>query len=104
MVTTGISRRPPAWIFWASAAPWRPARARTVTIIPRNNFKKTPLHRVDMRFYRGFKLGGRTSIEPTLEVFNLFNRSNFTTYNVIEISPAFGQPTASTLTLAMRRA
>ena len=88
------------------------------TIIPRNNFVGLPihrvdmrvqksiafghrslsLHRVDMRFYRSFKLGGRTSIEPTLEVFNLFNRSNFTTYNVVEISPAFGQPTASTLT------
>ncbi len=67
-------------------------------IIPRNNFKKTPLHRVDLRFYRSFKLGGRTSIEPTLEAFNVFNRSNFTTYNVNESSPVFGQPTASTLT------
>jgi hypothetical protein len=67
-------------------------------IIPRNNFKKTPLHRVDLRFYRSFKLGGRASIEPTLEAFNVFNRSNFTTYNVNESSPAFGQPTASALT------
>ena len=68
------------------------------TIIPRNNFKRTPLHRVDMRFHRSIKLGGRASIEPMLEVFNLFNRSNFTTWNLNESSSGFGQPTASTLT------
>ena len=33
-----------------------------------------------------------------MEVFNLFNRSNFQTWNLNESSAAFGQPTASTLT------
>jgi hypothetical protein len=33
-----------------------------------------------------------------VEVFNLFDRSNFTSYNLNESSSAFGQPTTSTLT------
>jgi hypothetical protein len=65
-------------------------------IIPRNDFKRKALHRVDLRFYRNFKLSGRTSLQPTLEVFNLFNRANFTTWNLTESSPTFGQPTATT--------
>jgi hypothetical protein len=65
------------------------------SVIPRNNFKKTPLHRVDMRFYRSFRLGGRASVEPTLEVFNLFNRENFTTWVTNESNALFGQPSAA---------
>jgi hypothetical protein len=65
------------------------------SVIPRNNFKKTPLHRVDMRFYRSFRLGGRASVEPTLEVFNLFNRENFTTWVTNESNALFGQASAA---------
>lgn len=66
------------------------------SVIPRNSFQRKALHRVDLRFYRSFKLGGRTSLQPTVEVFNLFNRANFTNWNLNESSPTFGQPTATT--------
>jgi len=65
------------------------------SIIPRNNFKKTPLHHVDIRFYRSFKLNGRTSFEPMLEVFNLLNRANFTTWVTNESNALFGQPSSA---------
>ena len=46
------------------------------SLIPRNNFNRKDLHRVDMRFYPQISLGGNRSIEPMLEVFNLFNVAN----------------------------
>ena len=64
-------------------------------IIPRNNYNKKDLHRVDLRFYRSFRVNARTSFEPTLEVFNLFNRANFTAWQLNESSSTFGQPTAA---------
>ena len=71
------------------------ARMRAdLSVIPRNNFDKKALHRVDIRFYRSFKMG-RTSIEPMLEAFNLFNRANFTTWDTNESSRTFGQATAA---------
>ena len=41
-------------------------------------------------------MNGRTSFEPMLEVYNLFNRANFTAYQLNESSATFGQPTAAT--------
>jgi hypothetical protein len=38
---------------------------------------------VDLRVARRWPLGGRTNIETLLEVFNLFNRANFTDVNNI---------------------
>ena len=64
-------------------------------IIPRRNFDKKDLHRVDLRFYRSFRVNARTSFEPTLEVFNLFNRENYTAWQLNESSSTFGQPTAA---------
>jgi hypothetical protein len=66
------------------------------SVIPRNNFNKKDLHRVDIRLYRSFRFSARTSIEPTLEVFNLFNRENFTSWQLNESSPTFGQPVGVT--------
>jgi len=66
-----------------------------LSIIPRNNFDKKDLHRLDLRFYRSFRIG-RTSLQPMMEVFNLFNRANFTTWNLNESNSRFGQPTATT--------
>jgi hypothetical protein len=66
------------------------------SVIPRNNFNKKDLHRVDIRLYRAFRFSERTSIEPTLEVFNLFNRENFTSWALNESSPTFGQPVGVT--------
>ena len=44
---------------------------------------------VDVRVSRVFKLAGRSTIEPLLEVFNLFNRVNYTDVNNIFGTGAF---------------
>ena len=54
---------------------------------------------VDLRFSRRLALGGRTSVDAIVDVFNLFNRANFTDINNIfgsdayptNPSPTFGQ-------------
>ncbi|MBI4487060.1 MAG: TonB-dependent receptor [Acidobacteria bacterium] len=65
-----------------------------LTIIPRNNFDRKDLHRVDIRVSRRFSFGERFSFEPIAEVFNLFNRANFNTWTLNESNRNFGQPQA----------
>ena len=66
------------------------------TIIPREAFVGDPIHRVDLRLQERVKLQGRLAISGFLEIFNLFNRSNFGAYNTVETSPTYGLPVAST--------
>jgi hypothetical protein len=63
------------------------------SIIPRFNFNRKDLHRVDMRVSRRFNFGSRFSFEPMLEVFNLLNRANFNSWELEESNSQFGQPT-----------
>jgi hypothetical protein len=65
------------------------------TIIPRNNFKRDPLHRVDVRGQRRFQLG-RIAVDGMIEVFNLFNHANLGSYTLNERNPSFGRPTQNT--------
>ena len=62
------------------------------SVIPRFNFDRKDLHRVDVRLSRRFSFGDRFSFEPLVEVFNLFNRANFNTWNLNESNRNFGQP------------
>jgi carboxypeptidase family protein/TonB-dependent receptor-like protein len=66
------------------------------TIIPRESFVGDPIHRVDLHLQERVRLPGRAAISGYIEIFNLFNRANYQTYNVVETSPTFGQPNAST--------
>ena len=66
------------------------------TIIPLRNFNKKDLHRVDLRVTKLFTFGGKFSVEPMVEVFNLFNRANFTDWVVDEQSARFGEPESPT--------
>ena len=66
------------------------------TIIPRESFVGAPIHRVDLRLQERVPLHGRAAASGFVEVFNVFNRANYQTYNTIETSPTFGQPIAST--------
>ena len=63
------------------------------SIIPRFNFNRKDLHRVDLRFSRSFDFGSRFSFEPMLEAFNLFDRANFTSWQLNESNRLFGTPT-----------
>ena len=65
------------------------------TIIPREAFVGDPIHRVDLRLQERVRLHSRTAAYGYVEVFNLFNRANYQTYNVVETSPTYGQPNSS---------
>ena len=60
--------------------------------MPRNGFVGDPIHRVDVRLQERIPLPGRASIDGILEVFNLFDRANYGSYETDELSPLFGQP------------
>ena len=62
------------------------------TLIPRNNFVGRPLHRVDLRLQRRFPLGGRAAIDGILEVYNVFNHTNYGSYSRTEDSKNYTQP------------
>ena len=66
------------------------------TIVPRNDFVGDPLHRVDMRLQRRFRLGGRAAVDGILEVFNLFNHENYGSYTTAESNAQYGQPSQNT--------
>ena len=66
------------------------------SIVTRNGFVGQPIHRVDMRLERHFKVGGHTTADGILELFNVFNRANYGGYVTNESSLQFKQPTSST--------
>jgi hypothetical protein len=65
------------------------------TIVPRNSFVGAPIHRVDLRVQRRFRLLGRAAIDGIFEVYNLFNHENHGLYTVQESNRNFGQPQPS---------
>ncbi len=66
------------------------------SIIPRASFIGDPIHRVEMRLLQRIPLHGKANLAGSLEVFNLFNRKNYGSYNLQETSPTFGAPNSST--------
>src|SRR5262249_39821989 len=56
------------------------------TIIPREAFLLPSIHRVDLRLQERVPLHGRASVSGYVEVFNIFNRANYGTFNVTETS------------------
>ena len=69
------------------------ARLRTNgTIVPRNNLVGEPIHRVDMRIQRRFRIAGRAGVDGILEVFNLFNHENYGSYTTVEPNAQYGTP------------
>ena len=66
------------------------------SIIPRDSFVGTPLHRVELRLLQRIPLHGKAALDGSLDVFNLFNRANIMTYNLTETNANYGKPNAST--------
>ena len=62
------------------------------TIVPHNNLVGKPIHRVDLRVQRRFRLGGRAGVDGILEVFNLLNHVNYGSYTTAESNAKYGQP------------
>jgi hypothetical protein len=66
------------------------------SVIARNNMRRDPIHRVDMRVQRRFRIGPRMTADGIFEVFNLFNHANYNAYVTNESSSSFGQPVQDT--------
>jgi hypothetical protein len=65
---------------------------RDGTVIPRNSVVDDPIHRVDVRLQWRLT-AGRVRVMPLVEIFNLFNSTNFVR-NWVELNPLYGQPIA----------
>jgi hypothetical protein len=71
------------------------------TIVPRSNLVGKPLHRVDLRVQKRFRLGVRAGVDGFAEVFNLFNHSNYGAYVTAESNARYGQPTTGATTAGL---
>jgi hypothetical protein len=74
------------------------------TIIPRNSFVGTPLHRVDVRFQQRIRLGNRRSIDGILEVFNLVDHANYGSFTTAVDNVLYGRPVYNSDTAYASRA
>jgi hypothetical protein len=64
------------------------------TISPRNNLVGDPIHRTDVRIQKKFRLGSRLALDGMVEVFNIFNRANYSAYTTQESNSLYGRPSA----------
>jgi hypothetical protein len=64
------------------------------SVIPRRNFDKKDLHRLDLRLSKRFNFG-RVTVEPLMDMFNVLNRHNFTDWVIDEQNANFRQPEAA---------
>jgi hypothetical protein len=62
------------------------------TLIDRNSFDRSDLHRVDVRLSKRFTLSSRVALEGMVEVFNLFNHENYNSFVTNEAARNFGAP------------
>jgi hypothetical protein len=76
-----------------------PSTIASGVVIPRNALEGLPLHKVDLRLTKDVKVVGNLKVSFIGEVYNLFNRDNYGSYNT-SLSPTnaaqtavFGQPT-----------
>ena len=74
----------------------RPRLRPDGSIVARNDFVGAPLHRIDARLQRRFKLGGRRSADAILETYNLFNHANYGSYTTAESNASYGTPIQNT--------
>jgi hypothetical protein len=59
--------------------------------LPRNSARGTPLFQTDVRLSKAFGFGSR-HLDVLVEAFNVLNRSNWTAYDGVQMSPTFGRP------------
>jgi hypothetical protein len=72
-----------------------PAVIATGAVWPRNALQGLPLQKVDVRVTKRLKIVNNVNVELLAEVFNVFNRRNYGSYNTTITSASFGQPLAN---------
>jgi len=73
-----------------------PSTIASGAVIPRNALEGLPLHKVDLRVTKDFKMTGATRVSLIVEVYNLFNHANYGSYNTSLSSASFGLPQQNT--------
>jgi hypothetical protein len=72
-----------------------PAVIATGSVWPRGALVGLPLHKVDLRLTSHIKVYNNLKVELLAEVFNVFNRANYGSYNTTITNASFGQPLAN---------
>jgi len=67
----------------------------TGAVWPRNALVGLPLHKVDLRLTSHVKIYNSLKVELLAEVFNVFNRANYGSYNTTITNASFGTPQAN---------
>ncbi|MBI3262789.1 MAG: carboxypeptidase regulatory-like domain-containing protein [Acidobacteria bacterium] len=73
------------------------------SVVPRNALQGLPLHKVDIRIAKDFKIARDVKITGIAEVFNLFNHANYGAYNGVVNTVTFGNPAQSLLNAYLPR-
>ena len=77
----------------ADQSQWGQGRLRPDgTIVPRNDLVGEPIHRIDMRLQKRFRLAGTMTADGMIEVFNVFNHVNYGSYTTSQSNPQYGLP------------
>jgi len=71
-----------------------------LTTIDRNSFRGLPTERIDVNLAKVITIHERFKVTPQVEAFNLFNHSNYGSYNTVPTSTTYGAPTATSGVLA----
>jgi hypothetical protein len=72
---------------------WSAGRLRPDgTIVPRASLVGDPIHRVDLRIQKRFRIAGRVTADGMAEVFNVFNHANYGSYVTTQSNPRYGRP------------
>lgn len=85
-------------IYAATARTYNPATNNSPSIVPgynivaRDSLYGKPIVRLDMRLAKTFTLKDRFRFIPMVEAFNLFNHSNYGTYNTVITAASYGLP------------
>ena len=77
----------------ANQGNWGAGRLRPDgAIVPRNDLVGDPIHRVDVRIQKRFRLAGRVTADGLAEVFNVFNHANYGSYTTAVSNARYGSP------------
>ena len=74
------------------------------SVLPRNSFKGEAIHKVDLRLSKDVALPGGIKITGIAELFNVFNRANFGSYNLTLNTVNYGTPVQNLATTYASRA
>jgi hypothetical protein len=71
-----------------------------LTTVNRNSFRGLPNERIDANLAKTFTFKERFRVTTSVEAFNLFNHSNYGSYNTVVTNATYGTPTSTSGVLA----